>query len=127
MPLKFRPPMNTDKRRLRIHGLSALIRVNRGLNISFQPLTVVSASVPVATVFGFRNCYHRDTMRITLLLAMLAIPSIPTEAQDRSQARSMVISDRGIVATSQTIQPPASMVTRGDSVWQFHSRKEWRQ
>jgi gamma-glutamyltranspeptidase / glutathione hydrolase len=56
-------------------------------------------------------------MRITLLLAMLAIPTIPAEAQDRSQARSMVISDRGIVATSQTLasQAGAQVLARGGS------------
>ena len=56
-------------------------------------------------------------MRITLLLIMLAIPAIPAEAQDRSQARSMVISDRGIVATSQTLasQAGAQVLARGGS------------
>ena len=56
-------------------------------------------------------------MRIILLLAMLAIPTIPADAQDRSQARSMVISDRGIVATSQTLasQAGAQILARGGS------------
>ena len=56
-------------------------------------------------------------MRITLLLAMLAIPVIQADAQDRSQARSMVISDRGIVATSQTLasQAGAQVLARGGS------------
>jgi gamma-glutamyltranspeptidase / glutathione hydrolase len=50
-------------------------------------------------------------MRI-LVFIMLAIPAV---AQDRSQARSMVISDRGIVATSQTLasQAGAQILARG--------------
>ena len=49
-----------------------------------------------------------------LLLAMIA-PSLP--AQERSSARSMVISDRGIVATSQTLasQAGAQVLARGGS------------
>ena len=45
---------------------------------------------------------------------MLMIPAV---AQDRSQARSMVISDRGIVATSQTLasQAGAQVLARGGS------------
>jgi gamma-glutamyltranspeptidase/glutathione hydrolase len=45
---------------------------------------------------------------------MLAIPAF---AQDRSHARSMVISDRGIVATSQTLasQAGAQILARGGS------------
>ena len=52
-------------------------------------------------------------MRILLLLA-LAISAL---AQDRTQARSMVISDRGIVATSQTLasQAGAQILARGGS------------
>ncbi|HEV3196248.1 MAG TPA: gamma-glutamyltransferase [Bryobacteraceae bacterium] len=46
---------------------------------------------------------------------MLQIP--PIQAQDRSQARSMVISDGGIVATSQTLasQAGAQVLARGGS------------
>ncbi|HEV2448198.1 MAG TPA: gamma-glutamyltransferase, partial [Candidatus Sulfopaludibacter sp.] len=42
---------------------------------------------------------------------------VPLQAQDRSQARSMVISDRGIVATSQTLasQAGAQVLARGGS------------
>lgn len=42
---------------------------------------------------------------------------IPARAQDRSQARSMVITDRGIVATSQTLasQAGAQILARGGS------------
>src|ERR1035441_2859958 len=48
---------------------------------------------------------------LVLLLATLA------PAQDRSQARSMVLSDRGIVATSQTLasQAGAQVLARGGS------------
>src|SRR5258708_38162927 len=48
---------------------------------------------------------------LLLLLASLAC------AQDRSQARSMTISDRGIVATSQTLasQAGAQVLARGGS------------
>ncbi len=49
-----------------------------------------------------------------LMLATIA-PSLP--AQDRSSARSMVISDRGMVATSQTLasQAGAQVLARGGS------------
>jgi gamma-glutamyltranspeptidase/glutathione hydrolase len=52
-------------------------------------------------------------MRFALLLALVSVAS----AQDRSQARSMVISDRGIVATSQTLasQAGAQILARGGS------------
>jgi gamma-glutamyltranspeptidase / glutathione hydrolase len=52
-------------------------------------------------------------MRILLLFALI----LPAIAQDRSQARSMVISDRGIVATSQTLasQAGAQILARGGS------------
>jgi len=54
-------------------------------------------------------------MRFVPVLAMLM--SIPVSAQDRSQARSMVISERGIVATSQTLasQAGAQVLARGGS------------
>jgi gamma-glutamyltranspeptidase/glutathione hydrolase len=50
-------------------------------------------------------------------LLLLLILVIPVEAQDRSQARSMTISDRGIVATSQTLasQAGAQVLARGGS------------
>src|SRR6516225_7213011 len=52
-------------------------------------------------------------MRFALLLAFVSLAA----AQDRSQARSMVISDRGIVATSQTLasQAGAQILARGGS------------
>src|ERR1051326_7376232 len=51
------------------------------------------------------------------LLILLTILHMPAYAQDRSQARSMVISDRGIVATSQTLasQAGAQILARGGS------------
>src|SRR5881275_227269 len=52
-------------------------------------------------------------MRTILLL----LPLLTVQAQDRSQARSMVISDRGIAATSQTLasQVGAQVLARGGS------------
>src|SRR5499425_3497447 len=52
-------------------------------------------------------------MRFALFLALVSA----APAQDRSQARSMVISDRGIVATSQTLasQAGAQILARGGS------------
>jgi gamma-glutamyltranspeptidase/glutathione hydrolase len=51
-----------------------------------------------------------------LTAAILLVPAL-APAQDRSQARSMVISDRGIVATSQTLasQAGAQVLARGGS------------
>src|SRR3954454_7289389 len=50
------------------------------------------------------------------LLALLVFAAL-AQAQDRSQARSMVLSDRGIVATSQTLasQAGAQVLARGGS------------
>src|SRR5580658_6960941 len=57
-------------------------------------------------------------MRISLFLS-LTVTMVYTVAfgQDRSQARSMVITDRGIVATSQTLasQAGAQVLARGGS------------
>ena len=55
-------------------------------------------------------------MRISLVLSITMIYTA-VYAQDRSQARSMVISDRGIVATSQTLasQAGAQVLARGGS------------
>src|ERR671927_1567790 len=52
-------------------------------------------------------------MRLALVFLLLT----PAWSQDRSQARSMVISDRGIVATSQTLasQAGAQVLARGGS------------
>jgi gamma-glutamyltranspeptidase/glutathione hydrolase len=52
-------------------------------------------------------------MRLAFLLILASLAS----AQDRSQARSMVLSDRGIVATSQTLasQAGAQILARGGS------------
>src|SRR3984957_3617862 len=54
-------------------------------------------------------------LRLSLLL--LTMLSTAAYAQDRSQARSMVITDRGIVATSQTLasQAGAQVLARGGS------------
>src|ERR1700749_475315 len=53
-------------------------------------------------------------MRLFLFLVMI-VPLART--QDRSQARSMAISDRGIIATSQTLasQAGAQILARGGS------------
>src|SRR5438874_13294367 len=53
-------------------------------------------------------------MRFLILLTIL---HMPVYSQDRSQARSMVLSDRGIVATSQTLasQAGAMVLARGGS------------
>ncbi len=50
-------------------------------------------------------------------LCLLLILSVFAEAQDRSQARSMVITTRGIVATAQTLasQAGAQILARGGS------------
>jgi len=52
-----------------------------------------------------------------MLLLWLLMLVIPAESQDRTQARSMVISDLGIVATSQTLasQAGAQVLARGGS------------
>src|ERR1035441_927821 len=52
-------------------------------------------------------------MRLLLVLLL----ATPASAQDRTQARSMTISDRGIVATSQTLasQAGAQVLARGGS------------
>src|SRR3954463_10318756 len=51
------------------------------------------------------------------LVAILAFVCVNAGAQDRSQARSMVITQRGIVATSQTLasQAGAQILARGGS------------
>src|SRR5579871_6273497 len=56
-------------------------------------------------------------MRHFSLLLLATLPMFPIHAQDRSQARSMVISDGGIVATSQTLasQAGAQVLARGGS------------
>src|ERR1051325_7463766 len=50
-------------------------------------------------------------------IPLLLMLYIPAHSQDRSQYRSMVISDRGIVATSQTLasQACAQVLARGGS------------
>src|SRR5215469_17638091 len=51
------------------------------------------------------------------VLSLVLIPIMALHSQDRSQARSMVISPRGIVATSQTLasQAGAQVLARGGS------------
>ncbi len=52
-----------------------------------------------------------------LRVVLLLLPALPAAAQDRTQARSLVMSDRGIVATSQTLasQAGAQVLARGGS------------
>src|SRR5437667_187613 len=54
-------------------------------------------------------------MALVFVLALTLVSVAP--AQDRSQARSMVLSDRGVVATSQTLasQAGAQILARGGS------------
>src|SRR5947209_6838662 len=51
------------------------------------------------------------------VLLIMSFPSLLTLAQDRPQARSMVITKRGIVATAQTLasQAGAQVLSRGGS------------
>jgi len=55
--------------------------------------------------------------KITVLTGLLLILSMPSQSQDRSQARSMVVSRHGIVAASQTLaaQAGAQVLARGGS------------
>src|ERR1051325_8627674 len=56
-------------------------------------------------------------MRCCSLILLTMLLTTPAKPQDRSQARSMVISDHGIVATSQTLasQAGAQVLARGGS------------
>src|SRR5436305_1643576 len=56
-------------------------------------------------------------MRLFLTVLLLTMQMLPIKGQDRSQARSMVISEGGIVATSQTLasQAGAQVLARGGS------------
>ncbi|MCX6591832.1 MAG: gamma-glutamyltransferase [Acidobacteria bacterium] len=56
-------------------------------------------------------------MNLRQLVLFLALPAALVHAQERSQARSMVMTDRGIVATSQTLasQAGAQVLARGGS------------
>src|ERR1039457_3273751 len=56
-------------------------------------------------------------MRFFPLILLSMLQMLPAHAQDRSQARSMVISDGGIVPTSQTLasQAGAQVLARGGS------------
>jgi gamma-glutamyltranspeptidase/glutathione hydrolase len=60
---------------------------------------------------------RRTRYNTSVLFLFLLMSQLPAHAQDRSQARSMVISDRGIVATSQTLasQAGAQVLARGGS------------
>src|SRR5690349_22871816 len=55
--------------------------------------------------------------RIGALIGVLIMSRLPVSPQERSQARSMVISRYGIVATSQTLasQAGAQVLARGGS------------
>src|SRR5450432_920522 len=60
----------------------------------------------------------RPTNRIGVSIGLaLGLFSMPSQSQDRSEARSMVISRHGIVATSQTLasQAGAQVLARGGS------------
>ncbi len=61
--------------------------------------------------------YASAYSRRLIMLLWVGLMANLGEAQDRSQARSMVISDRGIVATSQTLasQAGAQVLARGGS------------
>ena len=63
-----------------------------------------------------KHWYDRKLMHFSILLS-LAMTYTAAYGQDRSQARSMVITDRGIVATSQTLasQAGAQVLARGGS------------
>src|SRR6202051_3610244 len=56
-------------------------------------------------------------MTRAILPAIIVLTTISAYSQDRSEARSMVISDGGIVATSQTLasQAGAQVLARGGS------------
>ena len=58
-----------------------------------------------------------EFMLRSLIPALLLAMAYSGHSQDRSTARSMVISDRGIVATSQTLasQAGAQILARGGS------------
>jgi gamma-glutamyltranspeptidase/glutathione hydrolase len=55
--------------------------------------------------------------RTCILLSLSLATVVPLSAQDRSYGRSMVINDRGIVATSHTLasQAGAQILARGGS------------
>src|SRR5947199_5294496 len=77
--------------------------------------TAASAPASIISAQVGRSWYDLDCMRVWLLLLLVLHMSV--SAQDRTQARSMVISDRGIVATSQTLasQAGAQVLARGGS------------
>jgi gamma-glutamyltranspeptidase/glutathione hydrolase len=61
--------------------------------------------------------YMRHAWPLFLIVMMAAKQMTPARAQDRSQARSITMSQRGIVATSQTLasQAGAQVLARGGS------------
>src|SRR5215469_10684621 len=65
---------------------------------------------------GAAYWYDFGIMRVLSILT-LSVYALTVQAQDRATARSMVISDRGIVATSQTLasQAGAQVLERGGS------------
>src|SRR5579864_9071074 len=79
---------------------------------------VVPTSVAGVHSQAFHFCRLRGTMvRCILLFALLVAMTFEGLAQDRSYGRSMVITDRGIVATSQYLasQAGAQILARGGS------------
>src|SRR5579864_9388052 len=79
---------------------------------------VVPTSVAGVHSQAFHFCRLRGTMvRCILLCALLVAMTFEGLAQDRSYGRSMVITDRGIVATSQYLasQAGAQILARGGS------------
>ena len=59
-----------------------------------------------------------NTRRLLELLFIIAIPVLG-HAQDRSQARSMVITTRGMVATAQTLASQAGAQIGLVKAWGF--------
>src|SRR5499425_670543 len=61
--------------------------------------------------------YHSKFMRSLIALALVGSWSCGAFAQDRAYGRSMVVTDRGIVATSHVLasQAGAQILARGDS------------
>src|SRR5262249_12735026 len=103
-----RPPLNSVKRN----------RVDSSRLLSSQLITIGdsgardrASAIIASSMTGPAN---KKNVAIGLMVVWISMPS---EAQDRSEARSMVISRYGIVATSQTLasQAGAQILARGGS------------